>query len=308
MRDPADLYELRPGIDVTATVMLVVLDGFVDAGSVGRQTADALFSEFTAEEVAAFDIDRLLDYRSRRPVMTFVENAYTDYEPPKLGLYQMRDSEDTPFLLLHGLEPDREWEGFAEAVRHLIERFSVSLTIGVHGIPMAVPHTRPATVTAHGTRPELVSDHTAWVGRVNVPASAASLLEYRLGQAGHDVVGYAVHVPSYLSQSEYPRAAIAALDHLGGATGLALPAEALRVSAQETDTEIEQQVAASEEVQRVVGNLERQYDDFMSARGDSGADTAASLFTGDESALPTAEELGEELERYLADRERGTEG
>jgi predicted ATP-grasp superfamily ATP-dependent carboligase len=303
VRNPADLYELAPGVDVAGSVMLVVLDGFVDAGSVGRQTAEALLAASSAEEVAAFDVDRLLDYRSRRPVMTFVENAYTDYEAPKLTLSQAHDAEGTPFLLLNGLEPDLEWEGFAAAVRGLVERFSVTLTVGVHGIPMAVPHTRPVTVTAHGSRPELVTGHSPWIGKVSVPGSAAALLEYRLGQAGHDVLGYAVHVPSYLAQSEYPRAAIAAVEHVAGATGLALTAESLRTTAEETDAEIAQQVAASEEVQRVVANLERQYDDFMSARED--ADGADALFTGDESALPTADELGAELERYLADRERG---
>ena len=38
------------------------------------------------------------------------------------------------------------------------------------------------------TRPELVADHTSWFGTVQVPASASSLLEYRLGQSGHDAM------------------------------------------------------------------------------------------------------------------------
>ncbi|GAA1991392.1 PAC2 family protein [Nocardiopsis rhodophaea] len=306
MRDHADLYELQPGFDIRGAVMLVVLDGFVDAGSTGKQAASALFDAYSAEVVATFDIDRLLDYRSRRPQMTFVENAYTDYTPPKLNLYLMHDDEGTPFLLLYGLEPDVEWEAFTTAVRRLVEHFSVSLTVGMHGIPMAVPHTRPATVTAHATRPELVAAHSPWIGRVEVPASAAALLEYRLGEAGHDVIGFGVHVPSYLAQSEYPRAAIAALSYVAGATGLALPVQNLEESAKGTDAEIDEQVAASEEVQRVVSNLERQYDDIMTARQSS--DNADGLLAGDETALPTADELGAELERYLADRERGSEG
>ncbi|MUL42833.1 PAC2 family protein [Streptomonospora sp. PA3] len=307
MRDHADLYQLRPGAEEAAgRAMLVVLDGFVDAGSVGRQAAEALFAAFEAEEIAAFDVDRLLDYRARRPVLTFVENAYTEYSPPKLSLYRMHDTEGTPFLLLYGLEPDHEWEAFAEAVRDLVEHLSIDLTVGVQGIPMAVPHTRPTTATAHATRAELVSGHTPWIGRVNVPASAAALLEFRLGESGHDALGYAVHVPSYLAQSEYPRAAIAALEFVSGATGLALPGGRLEEAARETDGEIEQQVQASEEVQRVVANLEQQYDDFMAAResaGESGAERP--LFGEDGTDLPTADELGAELERFLADRERG---
>ncbi|GAA1776170.1 MULTISPECIES: PAC2 family protein [Streptomonospora] len=307
MRDHADLYQLRQAAEEAAgTVMLVVLDGFVDAGTVGRQAADALFAAFEAEEIAAFDVDRLLDYRARRPVLTFVESAYTEYSPPKLSLYQMRDTEGTPFLLLHGLEPDHEWEAFAAAVRDLVERFSVGLAVGLHGIPMAVPHTRPTTATAHATRAELVSGHTPWIGRVNVPASAAALLEFRLGEWGHDALGYAVHVPSYLAQSEYPRAAIAALEFVSGATGLALPSARLKEAAEQTDEEIEQQVEASEEVRRVVANLEQQYDEFMAARESAGeAGSERPMFGEDGTDLPTADELGAELERFLADREGG---
>ncbi|GAB3695524.1 proteasome assembly chaperone family protein [Nocardiopsis oceani] len=302
MRDPADLYELHPGFDdVTGLAMLVCLDGFVDAGNAGRQMSEALFERFTAEEVASFDTDRLVDYRSRRPSMTFVENTWTEYTPPKLALYRMHDDEENPFLVLHGPEPDREWEAFVAAAEHLVDRFAVSLSISVNGIPMAVPHTRPVTVTPHSTRPELVAGHTPWIGRVEVPGSASSLLEFRLGESGHDFIGYAIHVPSYLAQSTYPRAAIAASEYVAGATGLAMPTSGLEEVAGATDVEIEEQVAASEEIQRVVANLERQYDDIMSSRSDE--DGGPTPLTEDDAGLPTADELGAELERFLAERE-----
>ena len=237
--------------------------------------------------------------------MIFNETTWVSYAEPKLSLTLLHDLEGTPFLLLHGLEPDRRWEGFTAAVRQLVERLSVRLTVCFYGIPMAVPHTRPVTATPHATGADLVADHTPWVGRIQVPGNAMSLLEYRLGQAGHDVIGYAVHVPSYLAQSEYPRAGLAVLEYVAGATGLALPTEKLAEEARRTDGEINRQVEASEDVQRVVRNLEIQYDNFMAAR--SGLDVD-SLLAEDESQLPTAEELGAELERFLAEHNRGSEG
>lgn len=310
MRDPAELYELHPGFeDVVGLAMLVCLDGFVDAGQTGRQMTTALFDRFTAEEVAGFDVDRLLDYRSRRPTMTFVENAWTGYEAPKLALYRMRDEENSPFLVLHGPEPDREWDAFSAAVEQLVEHFGVTLSVSVSGIPMAVPHTRPITVTPHATRPELVAGHTPWIGRIEVPASAAALLEYRMGLSGHDFIGYSIHVPSYLAQAQYPRAALAAAEYVSGATGLALPFEELEEAAGSADVDIAEQVAASEEIQRVVANLERQYDDIMSSReGEEPGDRTVLPLAEDESTLPTADELGAELERFLAEREGGGNG
>ncbi|MBR8742515.1 proteasome assembly chaperone family protein [Nocardiopsis sp. MG754419] len=302
MRDPADLYELHPGFDdVAGQAMLVCLDGFVDAGHAGRQLAELLFEQFTAEKIATFDTDRLVNYRDRRPSMTFSENTWLEYKVPELGLYRMHDDEGAPFLVLHGPEPDREWELFVAAVQQLVDRYSVSLTISAHGIPMAVPHTRPVTVTPHATRPELVSGHTPWIGRLEVPGSAVALLEYRLGERGDDFIGYAVHVPSYLAQSHYPRAAIAAIGYVTGATGLAVPTAEMEETATATDVEIAEQVASSEEVQRVVANLERQYDDIMTSRAEG--KTPEPPLGEDEAGLPTADELGAELERFLAERE-----
>ena len=86
--------------------------------------------------------------------------------------------------LLDGLEPDYQWERVVEAVRQLIQAFGVTLTVSVHGIPMAVPHTRPIGQSAHATDPRLITPATTPVfGTVQVPASLAALLELRLGES-----------------------------------------------------------------------------------------------------------------------------
>ena len=304
MRDPADLYEIHPGFDdAKGLAMLVCLDGFVDAGQTGTQMSTVLFDSLSGEEIATFDTDRLVDYRSRRPKMTFVENTWTDYTPPKIALYRFHDLDRQPFLVLYGPEPDLEWEAFGAAVQQLVEHFRITLAVSASGVPMAVPHTRPITVTPHATREELVSGHTPWIGRVEVPASVSAMLEYRFGESDHDFVGYSVHVPSYLAQSQYPRAALAAMGFVAGATGLALPTDQLEEAAGTTDVEIAEQVAESEEIQRVVANLERQYDDIMTSRSDDPGDRTVLPLADDEAGLPTADELGAELERFLAERE-----
>ena len=86
------------------------------------------------------------------------------------------------------------------------------------------------------------------MGRPDVPGSAMSLLEYRLGQAGHDAMGFAVHVPHYLARAAYPQAARVLLDHVGLAAGLFLPTESLSAAAERTEREIAEQVAKSSSI------------------------------------------------------------
>ena len=76
-RNPADLYEVGPAAPVPDgdLVMLYYLDGFIDAGAAGRLLTTHLMTTLEHEQVASFDIDSLLDYRSRRPIMLSGQRA-----------------------------------------------------------------------------------------------------------------------------------------------------------------------------------------------------------------------------------------
>jgi hypothetical protein len=293
------MYELEfPAPQLTSAdgrgpVMIHALEGFSDAGHAIRLAAQHLKDTLDTELVASFAIDELLDYRSRRPLMTFKTDHFTHYEDPELNLYALHDSVGTPFLLLAGLEPDLRWERFITAVRLLAERLGVRQVIGLGTIPMAVPHTRPITLTAHANNKELIAEHTPWVGEVQVPGSVSNLLEFRLAQHGHEVVGFTVHVPHYLAQTAYPPAAEALLAEVAKTGSLDIPMAALAEAGAEVYARINEQVEASSEVAQVVTALERQYDAFVAAQENR------SLLARDED-LPSGEELGAEFERFLA--------
>lgn len=293
------MYELEfPAPQLSAAdgrgpVLIHALEGFSDAGHAIRLAAQHLKNTLDTELVASFAIDELLDYRSRRPLLTFKTDHFTAYEEPELNLYALHDSVGTPFLLLAGMEPDLRWERFISAVRLLAERLGVRQTIGLGTIPMAVPHTRPVTMTAHANNKELIAEHTPWIGEVQVPASVSNLLEFRMAQHGHEVVGFTVHVPHYLAQTAYPPAAEALLAEVAKAASLQLPLAALGEAGAEVYAKINEQVEASAEVAGVVAALERQYDAFVAAQENR------SLLANDED-LPSGDELGAEFERFLA--------
>lgn len=294
-RDPGDLYRASPGVpELDDVVMLYYFDGFIDAGGAGRLLTAHLLGTLEHTEVARFDIDSLIDYRSRRPVMTFAKDRWEHYDEPELVAWLAHDSEGTPFLLLSGPEPDHDWNSFTAAVLGLARTLKVRLAVGYHGIPMGVPHTRPLGVTAHATRDGLVEGYRPLVDRLQVPGSAAALLELRMGENDRDAVGFAVHVPHYLSQAAYPAAAVTLLESVQRATGLSLPSDALREAAQRTDVEIARQVEGSEEVSEIVQALEQQYDAFA-ATGSSNL--------GEPENMPTADELGAQFERFLAEQQ-----
>ena len=297
MLDPRSLYTLaEPTPDLVpepSATLVHALNGFVDAGSAPRLVADHLLATLPHAVVARFDADQLVDYRSRRPAMIYDQDHYASFDRPELVLYSVRDRDGQVFLLLRGPEPDTQWERFAAAVTMLVEDLGVRSTIGLHAIGMPVPHTRPLGVIGHANRSDLVPRGQSWPGTVQIPGSAAALLELRLGEAGHDALGFVVQVPHYLADTPYPDAAAVLLDSLTEQTGLVVPRSELLSAAEQTREAIAEQVAGSEEVGRVVSALEQQYDAYAGGR------ERRSLLATDDSALPSADELAAEVERFL---------
>ncbi len=294
--DPEDLFEVDSDVpDLTGAVLLHHFDGFMDAGSAGSTLVDHLLAVHEHRVVARFDVDDLLDYRARRPTMTYATDRWEDYAAPELVVHLLHDAVGTPFLLMTGPEPDRRWEAVVAAVRALVDRWGVRLAVGFHGIPMSVPHTRKLSVISHATRPDLVKEKSPF-SRVQVPGNLSALLELRLGETGHDAMGFAASVPHYLAQGVYPAAAVGLLDSLMGSTGLVVKAADLHETAKRIDAEITRQVASSPEIAQVVEALEQQYDSFT--------ESSADLLISEGEPVPSADELGAEFERFLAEQQR----
>ena len=276
--------------------MVLVLDGFLDAGNAAARAAQHLIdlTEGGGRVVATFDVDQFHDYRARRPPMSFVRDHYDSYDAPRLLVRMLTDSGGTPYLLLSGPEPDNRWEAFARAVREVVERFGVTRVVSMGSVPMAVPHTRPIAITHHANNPELLTGDSPWRGELRIPSSAQALLEVRLGEWGHDAMGFVAHIPHYLAQLDYPKASGALLENVERAARITVELSGLAAEAEDREAEIARYLAANEEVNDVVQALERQYDAFERAE-----ENGSSLLANDQ-PLPTGEEIGEQFEQFLA--------
>ncbi|MDP9027563.1 MAG: PAC2 family protein [Actinomycetota bacterium] len=298
MRDPDGLYDLSLEVaQVPRGLHLVAgLTGFADAGSAVTQLGQYLLDKLEVREIANFDADALLDYRARRPTIFFDQDHLTDYTPLKLSLYLAKDELGQPFLLLTGFEPDFQWERFTAAVLQLVERYQVKDTTWVHAIPMPVPHTRPIGVTVSGNRLELIDSLSVWKPRTQAPGNALHLLEYRLSELGHPTAGFVLLVPHYLADTEYPMAAITALESISAATGLIFPTEQLREENRAFLAKVEDQVEGNQELQRLVGTLEARHDSYMEDN------PLPSPLVNESGDLPSADSIAAELEKFLANR------
>lgn len=300
---PTELFQFTTDTDplrLGAPVLHVALEGFMDAGAVGAQVAAQIGDVGDVETIVRFDTDLLHDYRARRPRMVFERDHWAGYDPPTLELQRGTDAEGTPFLLLVGAEPDLAWDRFVEAVVLLCRTLGVRRMVTTHGIPMAVPHTRPVSMTRYASDPALIPADQAGFGVVEVPGSVESLLHLRLPEQGVQTIGIGVHVPHYIADSEYTDAAVAAMRELGGYTDLVLPFDALVEAVEANRARIDAGVEASPEAGEVIRRLEQQYDRVLEGRRRRG------MLAADVADLPSAEEIGAEFEEFLREGESGS--
>ena len=280
-------YTRRPDVVVDAPVLVLGLEGFIDAG-LGAGTATAhLLDSTPAEVVATFDADRFVDFRDRRPLVRISDGIPDPVTWPVIELRAVRDRAGRDVLVLVGPEPDLAWRAFVTAVVGLAGDLGVRQVVGLGAFPLAVPHTRPVRLAATATSRELADEVGVVKGTHTVPASIHAALQEAFGEAGVPSIGLWARVPHYAANTPYPAASAALLDGLAAVAGLDLDVSELHAAAARAAVRIDQLIAASPEHGEMVRQLEAAAD----------AEQAPSPF--DPSEIPTGDEIGAELERFL---------
>jgi hypothetical protein len=297
MRAPEDLFTLHR--DVTfdkRPVLLYAFSGFVDAGGGVRLSAEHILNTCQHQLLATFDVDELLDYRARRPKMTYVVDHFASVEMLQIELHEVTDAAGQRFLLLAGPEPDYQWMRFLASVDLIVALYDVRLAVGMSAIPWPIPHTRPLGITVHGSEPDLVAGHVSVIGEIEVPGHVGAMLELHLGQSGIPSMGVTAQVPHYLVQFDFPRAATTLLAGVARATGLDLPVADLEPASRRADAEVAQQLDGNEEFAAVVSALEQQYDQ-MAAITSGSKGGLGDLGVGH---LPSGDEIAAQVELFLS--------
>jgi hypothetical protein len=270
-------------------VLIMCLEGWIDAG-LGAATATAAFlNDSTTETLATFDADLLLDQRARRPIMRVENGVNKGLTWPETTLRWGVNRNGRGFLVLSGPEPDMKWRQFTSEVVALGRQVGVELVVGLGAFPAPVPHTRPVGLTSTASTAELAQSVGFLPAIIEVPAGIQASLERAFADAGVPTVGLWAQVPHYAAAMPYPAASAALLDKLAEMTGLAVDTAGLHEAAAQTRGQIDRLIANSEEHTAMVNQLEQQVDQGANQR----------LGGMDQTNLPSGDEIAAELERFL---------
>ena len=289
------LYETIEEPDLESPVLVLALDGWIDAGLAAQSARGALLEVLDTVTVATFDSDELLDHRARRPTMHLVDGVLTGMTWPTIELRAATDFDGNDVLLLVGAEPDHRWHSFSRDVVDLAMHFGARLVVGLGAYPAPVPHTRPTRLAAAASDESLARFTTVHT-TVDVPAGIQGAIERRAAETGLPAIGLWAEVPHYVSAMPSPAASAALVDGLATVADLSLPSDELHRQAQTLRTRLDELVAANPEHVVMVRQLEEQWDEEHAG----GAPSSGGLGAG---PLPSGDELAAEVERFLRDQE-----
>lgn len=276
------LYAYEQDVDVLDSVMVLAMSGWVDAASVGTDAAARLAED--GDLIATFDRDALFDYRSSRPVIHFEAGELKQIVWPRLEVVHTT-IEGRDLIVVTGNEPDFRWQKLAADLVRLAGELGVTRLITLGAVPAQVPHTRPVRVVCTTSGPDLLLEtDTVLPDDLIVPGAAVSILRHHMSEAGLPSVGYWVQVPHYLNQP-FPAGVLALLERVGGQLGVSLAVGSLAEAAADQRAEIDAMLEERTDAREYVERLERTVEEEPPAP--------------DFESLPSADEIGAEVERFL---------
>ncbi|MGO9150321.1 MAG: proteasome assembly chaperone family protein [Acidimicrobiales bacterium] len=288
MTGPSSLYRLTGEPAPPSPVLVVALDGWVDAGLAGGTAMASLLEAVETWPYAVFDSEELLDQRARRPKLKIADGINEGLEWPRVILSVGADRLGSGIAMLAGPEPDMRWQSFSDAVAELATALEVRLMVGFGGFPAAAPHTRPVKLAATSSSSQLAQKIGFIPGAIDVPAGIQAVIELACSKAGIPSVGLWARVPHYVAAMPFPAASVVLLDGLASLSGLVIDSHVLAEAADAAREKVDELIAQSSEHQEMVRQLEQQIDELEGTPA-----------MPDDRTVPSGDEIAAELERYL---------
>jgi len=285
------LYELIERPDLDEPLLVLALEGWIDAGLAAAGAAEVLCDRLDTVTVARFSTDDLLDYRARRPIAHLNDGVLRGLTWPDIELRAATDGEGNEMLLLVGAEPDRLWHRFTDEVVSLALDFGARMCVGLGAYPFAAPHTRSPRVACTASTARL-AEGTFLKSSLDFPGGIQAAIEQGCDERGIPAAGLWAQIPHYVpTNMPFPAGSVALLEGLSLLGDLALPLGELTAQADATRARLDELIAQNPEHQAMLRQLEAAWEQSEPPSTPIGM-----------SDLPTGDELVAELEEFLRDQ------
>jgi proteasome assembly chaperone (PAC2) family protein len=281
-------WDERPG-DLREPVMVAAFGGWNDAGASASSAVGFLSERLGARRVAAIDPEEFYDFQATRPLVDLTSDGNAPIVWPEVEILAARPA-DAPhdLVLVAGAEPSFRWRAFCTTVLDAADALGVTRVVTLGSLLADVVHTRPVRLTGMASDDELIADLSFRKPSYAGPTGIVGVLHQAAIERGREAVSIWAPVSHYAAGITNAKGTLALLRAFERVSGVDLDLDELESAARAFETQVSRAVEAEPRLRTLVEQLEQAADEGRE---------------GDYGPLPTGDELAEELERFLRERD-----
>ena len=269
-------------------VLIAAFEGWNDAADAASTAARYLRDRWSARPFATIDHEDFYDFTATRPQVRLVNGLTRRIEWPETQLsWAPLPGTSRDVVVLLGHEPQLKWRTFTEQVVTAATELKVELIVILGALLADVPHSRPVRVTGTAADAELVRRLDLGRSTYEGPTGIVGVLHEAFSRSHLPSVSLWAAVPHYVAATPSPKASLALVERAVDLLSTTVDIEDLAIAAADYERQVNEVVAADDDVVAYVRRLESSTDD-----DDAVADLEA--VSGDA--------LAAELERYLREQ------
>ena len=274
-----------------APTMLMAFAGWPDAAEGATGALKYLVRKLSAKRFASIDPEEFYSFTRVRPITRTNEEGQRELTWPANDFYYWDSGEQEQDLLIFiGVEPNLKWRAYSHLIFDVAREQGVKRVVVLGALLDGVPHTREIRITGRATDPaiqEALGDRGVRGSGYQGPTGISTAVLQHFQDQNMPYGSIWAHSPHYLQVSYYPKVSLSLLTKLGGLLSMKFDLEEL-VATQETfDRQFQGALESEADLQRYIHRLERRYDEWAEQEG----------------PMPTPEEMVQEMERFLKQRQ-----
>ena len=237
--------------------MIAAFEGWTDAGGSASGAASYLATRWGGQEFADIDAEDFYDFTALRPQVRLRSDTSREIVWPRNRFLSASVPGSRDVIIMVGTEPHLRWKSFSSCVTSVATEMGVRQVFTLGAMLADVAHTRPVPVRGSTADPRLAGQLGLRRPQYQGPTGIVGVLQDAFGQVSIPVGSLMAQVPHYIPGTPSPKATLAIVERVCDLLSTHVPTEELHRAAATYVTQVDEVVAADDEMAGYVRELER---------------------------------------------------
>jgi proteasome assembly chaperone (PAC2) family protein len=274
-------------------ILLLAFAGWNDAGGAATFAAKFLAQRLDAHPFARIDPETFYNFTEQRPQVRWRDGEREIVWPANEFSYARDAGLVQDVIIGLGVEPHLRWRAYTEAILHVVRVCKVELVVTLGALLADVAYSRPMRLTGTASDPALARRLHLAVSKYEGPTGIVGVLHDTCRRSGLPAISIWANVPHYIAASPNVKAALALVRRAFTLLDFSTDLSDLERAAGDFDKRVAQVLATDPKIAEYIRRLEERDAEEEEEEEADNID-----------ALPSGEDLVQELERFLREQRR----